>query len=51
MDLRWGPKMTGFIPVVIPAKAGPKATPTGGPERSERVSVAHKSKMLGRTGL
>ena len=28
-----------------PAEAGPKATPTGGPKRSEWVSVAYKSRI------
>ena len=28
----------------VPQKRGPKATLTGGPERSERVSVAHNPK-------
>ena len=28
----------------VPRKRGPKATPTGGPERSERVSAAHNPK-------
>ncbi len=33
-----------FFAFVIPAKAGPKATPTGGPEQSEWVSAAHNPK-------
>ena len=46
---RWMAKHKNLPPATYylhsPAEAGPKATPTGGPERSERVSVAHKSKM------
>ena len=38
------PKCRTAPPVVIPAKAGPKATPTGGPEQSRWVSVAHNPK-------
>ena len=34
----------GFSLLSFPRKRGPKATPTGGPERSERVSVAHNPK-------